>query len=176
MEMKNFAKSNNKVSRLGFGCWGIGKSMWIGADDSESKKTMHRAIDEGINFFDRSKEKFISFNESDGLISNSVYGILDDNNGNLWLSTQSGISKMEILSTKDGIPEKVKGVIVSGIKPESPAYGVLTEGDVIMEINRQNVYSTGEYTSVVKKIKKHADILLLVYRNGMTLYITLSNR
>ena len=75
-----------------------------------------------------------------------------------------------------GIPEKIKGVIVSGIKPDSPSYGVLTEGDVIMEINRQKVYSTKEYTSVVKKIKENADILLLVYRNGLTLYITLSNR
>ncbi|MHB1686464.1 MAG: aldo/keto reductase [Ignavibacteriaceae bacterium] len=50
--MKQFAKSKYKVSQLGFGCWGIGKTMWIGADDSESKKTLHRAIDAGINFFD----------------------------------------------------------------------------------------------------------------------------
>ncbi len=52
MEMKNFAKSNDKISRLGFGCWGIGKAMWVGADDSESKKALHKAIDKGINFFD----------------------------------------------------------------------------------------------------------------------------
>jgi aryl-alcohol dehydrogenase-like predicted oxidoreductase len=52
MIYKNFAKSDIKVSQLGFGCWGIGKTMWIGAEDKESKKALHRAIDEGINLFD----------------------------------------------------------------------------------------------------------------------------
>lgn len=52
MLMKKFAKTDMKISLLGFGCWGIGKSMWIGADDAESKKALHRAIEEGINFFD----------------------------------------------------------------------------------------------------------------------------
>ncbi len=52
MLMKKFAKTDIKISQLGFGCWGIGKTMWIGADDAESKKTLHRAIEEGINFFD----------------------------------------------------------------------------------------------------------------------------
>ena len=52
MLMKKFAKSNNEISLLGFGCWGIGKAMWVGADDGESKKALHSAINEGINFFD----------------------------------------------------------------------------------------------------------------------------
>lgn len=52
MIMKNFANSNDKVSQLGYGCWGIGKAMWGGADDQESKRSLLRAIDEGINFFD----------------------------------------------------------------------------------------------------------------------------
>ena len=52
MEMRKFAGSNEKISLLGFGCWGIGKAMWVGADDNESKKALHRAIEEGINFFD----------------------------------------------------------------------------------------------------------------------------
>ncbi|MDP2300920.1 MAG: aldo/keto reductase [Ignavibacteria bacterium] len=52
MIYKQFAKSENQISLLGFGCWGIGKSMWIGAEDNESKKALRRALDEGINFFD----------------------------------------------------------------------------------------------------------------------------
>ncbi len=52
MLMKKFSKSDTKISQLGFGCWGIGKAMWIGADDEESKRVLHRAIEEGINFFD----------------------------------------------------------------------------------------------------------------------------
>ena len=52
MEKRKFADTDEEITLLGFGCWGIGKSMWIGADDTESKKALIRAIDEGINFFD----------------------------------------------------------------------------------------------------------------------------
>lgn len=50
MKKKKFG--NSEITQLGFGCWGIGKTEWIGADDVESKKALLRAIDEGINFFD----------------------------------------------------------------------------------------------------------------------------
>ncbi len=52
MEYKTFAKSDQKVSRLGFGGWGIGKTLWIGAEDAESQKALRRAIDEGVTLFD----------------------------------------------------------------------------------------------------------------------------
>jgi aryl-alcohol dehydrogenase-like predicted oxidoreductase len=52
MEYRTFAKSNEKISRLGFGGWGIGGTMWIGAEDKESKRTLRKAIESGINFFD----------------------------------------------------------------------------------------------------------------------------
>ncbi|MFO7444980.1 MAG: aldo/keto reductase [Ignavibacteriaceae bacterium] len=52
MLLKNFSKSEIKVTRLGFGTWGMGKGEWIGADDKESLTVLRRAIDEGINFYD----------------------------------------------------------------------------------------------------------------------------
>jgi aryl-alcohol dehydrogenase-like predicted oxidoreductase len=52
MVYNNFSHSDRKISLLGYGAWGIGGSMWIGAKDTESKQVLHRAIEEGINFFD----------------------------------------------------------------------------------------------------------------------------
>ena len=52
MQYKKFARSEEMVSLLGYGSWGIGKTMWIGADDKESKKSLHHAIEEGVNIFD----------------------------------------------------------------------------------------------------------------------------
>lgn len=52
MNYKKFARTEHNLSQLGFGCWGIGKSMWIGAEDTESKRALHRSIETGINFFD----------------------------------------------------------------------------------------------------------------------------
>ncbi len=45
-------KDGKEVSVLGFGTWGIGGTMWIGAEDTESKKILHQAMENGINFFD----------------------------------------------------------------------------------------------------------------------------
>ena len=46
MQYKKFARSEEMVSILGYGTWGIGKTLWIGADDKESKKSLRRAIEE----------------------------------------------------------------------------------------------------------------------------------
>jgi aryl-alcohol dehydrogenase-like predicted oxidoreductase len=52
MIYKSFAHSDEKVSLLGYGAWGIGKTMWIGAEDGESKRSLHRAIESGVTLFD----------------------------------------------------------------------------------------------------------------------------
>jgi aryl-alcohol dehydrogenase-like predicted oxidoreductase len=41
-----------EISAVGYGAWGIGGSMWIGADDDESLTALRRAIDLGVNFID----------------------------------------------------------------------------------------------------------------------------
>jgi aryl-alcohol dehydrogenase-like predicted oxidoreductase len=41
-----------RVSEIGFGGWGIGGEMWRGVDDSEGRKALREAVDQGITFFD----------------------------------------------------------------------------------------------------------------------------
>lgn len=47
----------------------------------------------GLNKFDREKKVFIRYSQEDGLPSLGVYGILEDEQGNLWLSTNNGLSR-----------------------------------------------------------------------------------
>ena len=47
----------------------------------------------GLNKFDRESETFQKYSEKDGLPDNVIYGILEDDNRNLWLSTNKGLSK-----------------------------------------------------------------------------------
>ncbi|MGA9293924.1 MAG: sigma 54-interacting transcriptional regulator [Ignavibacteriaceae bacterium] len=47
----------------------------------------------GLNKFNIKAEAFEHFTTLDGLPSNSIYGILEDESGNLWLSTNNGISR-----------------------------------------------------------------------------------
>jgi len=52
MNYRNLGKTGLQVSELGYGAWGIGKTMWLGADDEESLRSLHRAFDQGVNFVD----------------------------------------------------------------------------------------------------------------------------
>ena len=58
-------------------------TLWLGSNGFGIYK---RIIDpEG-------KEKFVSYNTTHGLPNNSVRGILEDNNGNIWIGTNYGLS------------------------------------------------------------------------------------
>ena len=46
-----------------------------------------------LNKFDSRKGQFIRYDQNNGLIGNVIYGILEDDLGNFWLSTDNGIIK-----------------------------------------------------------------------------------
>jgi len=52
MRYRVFGRTGLEVSEIGFGAWGIGRFMWIGAEDRESLRALDRAIDLGLNFID----------------------------------------------------------------------------------------------------------------------------
>jgi signal transduction histidine kinase/ligand-binding sensor domain-containing protein/CheY-like chemotaxis protein len=47
----------------------------------------------GLNKYDPISDSFIAYREKEGLPNDSIYGILEDDDGNLWMSTNFGISK-----------------------------------------------------------------------------------
>lgn len=49
----------------------------------------------GLNRFDQETETFKVFQLEDGLASDVIYGILEDNQGRLWLSTNNGLSRFD---------------------------------------------------------------------------------
>src|SRR5882724_3757851 len=52
MHLRSLGKTGFKVSEVGYGAWGIGKSEWMGAEDAESLCALTTAREVGINFFD----------------------------------------------------------------------------------------------------------------------------
>ena len=51
MEYRELGRTGWKITTIGFGAWAIGGS-WGPVEDEESLKTLHRALDLGVNFFD----------------------------------------------------------------------------------------------------------------------------
>lgn len=72
------------------------------------------------------------------------------------------------------IPKRITGVIITDIEDGSPAEGVLMQHDIIMEINKERIDNIKDYETVGSKIKSDQSILMLIYRNGSTVYIPLS--
>ncbi len=61
-------------------------TMWIGTYGG------------GLNKFDRKTGKFYRYKKKNGLNCDVVYGILEDNNNNLWLSSDNGIYRFNIVN------------------------------------------------------------------------------
>jgi serine protease Do len=94
-----------------------------------------------------------------------------------YLNVLKGIGVQDIvpeLAKKMNIPLRIKGVIVNDVDDSAPAAGVLTQGDVIQEVNKKKITNLKEYQETASKIRKDEDVLLLIFRNGASIYVTLS--
>lgn len=94
-------------------------------------------------------------------------------------NVMKGVSVQDVtleLAKKLSIPSRIKGVIISDIDEESIANGILTQGDVIQEINRKKIADTKAYQEIVSKIKAEEDVLLLIFRNESSFFITMSQK
>ncbi|MEO8210561.1 MAG: two-component regulator propeller domain-containing protein, partial [bacterium] len=58
------------------------KNIWIGT------------YSQGLNKFNRKSDSFSQYTSEDGLANNSIRGILEDNAGSLWISSNKGLSKL----------------------------------------------------------------------------------
>jgi len=52
MHYRTLGRTGLKVGIIGFGAWGIGKGLWVGAEDDVSLRALKAARDAGVNFFD----------------------------------------------------------------------------------------------------------------------------
>ena len=57
--------------------------LWVGTNDG------------GLNRLDRAQGDFTRYTQKDGLPGDTISGILEDDHGNLWLSTNEGLSKFD---------------------------------------------------------------------------------
>jgi serine protease Do len=72
-----------------------------------------------------------------------------------------------------GLSDKAKGVVVTNIDPDSPVNDSgLRQGDVIQEINRQEIKSVKDFEKIASVLKKDQSALLLINRRGASLFLT----
>jgi len=89
-------------------------------------------------------------------------------------SVQTGL-KVESVTTEIakelGLPW-VKGLVITEVIPGSSADDMgLQPGDIVLEANRTEVSSIGEWEKVINKLEPGDTLLLLVFRNQHTYYV-----
>ena len=106
-------------------------------------------------------------------------GELKDDQGEAVETSQRpelGISVMELtpeLAERLGLPE-AEGVVVAGIEDGSPAAeSGIKPGDLILEINREEIGSLSDYRKAIVDVRKGETILFLIRRGSNTLFFTL---
>ncbi len=87
------------------------------------------------------------------------------------VSERVGITVMELtprVRRYYGIPDKIDGVLITHVKPVSPAADEgLVKGDVITEVNGSGVGSVEAFLDAVRGVKKGGYLRLYVYRPRM---------
>jgi serine protease Do len=71
------------------------------------------------------------------------------------------------------LPENIRGVVVRSVGEDSPAQGLLQANDVIQEVDRKPTPSVHAFDQIVSRIGKKSTVLLLIYRNGGSIYLTM---
>src|ERR1700728_640871 len=79
-----------KLSRIALGTWAIGGWMWGGSDEAESIKTIHAALDRGINLIDTAP--VYGFGRSEEIVGMAL--------------AQDGRRKQAVIATKVGLTWK----------------------------------------------------------------------
>jgi aryl-alcohol dehydrogenase-like predicted oxidoreductase len=52
MDYRDLGRTGWKISSISYGAWAIGGDAWGKTDDAESMRSLHRAVDLGVNFID----------------------------------------------------------------------------------------------------------------------------
>ena len=103
-----FHYKNDTIPPLKISDW-YGKTIFQDSEDRIWIGTLS-----GLNLYDRDNESFQIFRQKDGLSSDDIMAIEEDGDGNLWISTDNGLTKMwndqvwrfEIYDQADGLQAK----------------------------------------------------------------------
>jgi len=86
LKYRKVKKIEEKLSTLGYGCWGIsGPSFWDGTTDDDSIKTIRKAVGEGINFFDVAP--VYGFGHAEEVLGKAIKGMRND----IFIATKCGL-------------------------------------------------------------------------------------
>ena len=112
-ENSNYSRPKDRITSM---CKTKNNDIWIST------------FGDGIGRFDRTNEQIIYYVNNNGLANNTVYTLIEDKDGILWLSTSDGISKFDPKTETFTNYNKKNGINISEFTPGS---GITTSDNEI---------------------------------------------
>lgn len=100
------------ASRICLGTWAIGGWMWGGTDEQESIKTIHAALDQGINIIDTAP--VYGFGRSEEIVGKALqqYGKREK----IIIATKAGLEWRDDKIFRNSLPERIQQEIEDSLK------------------------------------------------------------
>ncbi|NVN39399.1 aldo/keto reductase [Ameyamaea chiangmaiensis] len=98
------------VSRVALGTWAIGGWMWGGPDDDNAIRTIHRALDEGVNLLDTAP--VYGFGHSEEVIGRALAGRRDK----AVIATKVGLNWKDEKPFRDSTPARIRQEIEESLR------------------------------------------------------------
>ncbi|MGJ8526270.1 Aldo-keto reductase YhdN [Halomonadaceae bacterium LMG 33818] len=101
---------SSPVSRVALGTWAIGGWMWGGPDDDNSIRTIHRALEEGVNFIDTAP--VYGFGHSEEVVGKALEGKRDQ----VVIATKLGLNWKDESPFRDSRPERIRQEVEDSLR------------------------------------------------------------
>jgi len=92
----SYSLSSNKVTSI---CEDSKNKIWVGTHSG------------GLNKLDTKEMKFTHYNTQNGMPNDVIFGVLEDDNGYLWVSTMNGLVRLKLATDQIRIYDKSDGLI-----------------------------------------------------------------
>ena len=156
MEYTKITNINQDISRIGLGTWAIGGWLWGGSEKQECIRTIHRAIDLGINLIDTAP--VYGFGLSEEIVGEAI--------------AETGLRSEIIISTKAGLQWENGKVFRNSSKER-----ILKEIDESLKRLRTeyiDIYQV-HWPDPLEPIEETAEIMLMLLNQGKIRAIGVSN-
>ncbi|WP_028782528.1 aldo/keto reductase [Thalassobacillus devorans] len=156
MDRIQISNTDMKASRIGLGTWAIGGWMWGGTDEKESIRTIHTALDKGVNLIDTAP--VYGFGRSEEIIGKAVkeHGNRDD----IILATKVGLDWKDEQPFRNGSKERIHQEIDDSLRR--------------LQTDYIDIYQV-HWPDPVSPIDETAEALNYLYKQGKIRAIGVSN-
>ena len=156
MEFVTLSGTSLQASRVGLGTWAMGGWMWGGTDERESIRTIHAALDKGINLIDTAP--VYGFGRSEEIVGKAVaaHGHRDK----VIIATKVGLEWQDGNVVRNATRARVLHEIEDSLRRLQTSY-----------IDLYQVH----WPDPLVPVEETADILALLYRQGKVRAIGVSN-